>query len=222
MEQKLRTIFIIALVALAMQSRQYPRRLMLQDVTYQLEELNHSTDGDIDGFLNGKEVKIVFEGIDSDTKKYWITRMVLAAQVPVHENVLQILGLVSSPDPLKYFPGIAFQGHPDKGLERLDIFLNSDQAANLNTHTRRSLIMDIAAGISHIYKNGMEVKWNHVWFSEVQVPPHAFLRSWPQHLKMALKPTSSGFWLNPHDMDKFIEINTGIGLSVVTQSQIQQ
>ncbi|KAG6809334.1 hypothetical protein H0H92_000655 [Tricholoma furcatifolium] len=69
MEQKFRTIFIIALLALAMQSTQYPRRLMLQDVTYQLEELNNSTDGDIDGFLKGKEVKIVFKGIHSNIKK---------------------------------------------------------------------------------------------------------------------------------------------------------
>ncbi|KAG6806808.1 hypothetical protein H0H92_009987 [Tricholoma furcatifolium] len=234
MEQKFRTIFIIALVALAMLSGQYPRRLLLQDVTYQLQELNNSTDGDIDGFLNGKEVKILFEGMHLDTKKDWIKKVVLAAQVPVHENVLQFLGFVSSPDPLKYFPGIAFQGRPDKGLERLDIFLKSDQAAN--THTRRSLIMDIAAGISHIYKNRMEIELDSassIYFSLLyqRLPSpifiastatqHAFLRCWPQSLQMAELMSESGFWLNPDDMHDFIEINTEIGLPVVTHSEIQ-
>ncbi|KAG6808817.1 hypothetical protein H0H92_002787 [Tricholoma furcatifolium] len=224
MEQKFRSIFVTALVALAMRSQQYPRRLMLQDVTYQLEELNNSSD--IDGFLNEKEVKIMFDEMDSE-KKYWIKKVILAAQVPAHENVLQFLGLVSSPDPIKYFPGIASQGRPDKGLERLDIFLNSEQAAN--THTRRSLIMDIAAGISHICKNGMGVDWR-VWsavahsfcpiFIASTTTPHALLGCWAESLQIA-EPMSSGFWLNLHDMDKFIEINSEIGLWDFTQSETQ-
>ncbi|KAG6808709.1 hypothetical protein H0H92_003174 [Tricholoma furcatifolium] len=213
-EQEFRTIFILALVALAMRSRLYPKRLVLEDITYQESGVEGVFPTQTaHGFLHETEVCITWEGRDEQhaSEEHWFGAVVMAAQLPVNEHVSQFFGLCP-PMQKNYFPGIVTPWLDE------DLYTFLERNPDIDTRSRRSFIIDVAAAISYLHDNGISLyySWGHMVVAGT--PPRARwqclakadFRWWPQ-MAMHIEPKSLTLWSSEHEKNQFLRIDRGIG-----------